>query len=147
MLPVLSANAQTRRSHLIHRRVSGRHQPMTKIIDILREEHRNIEKLLLVLERELLVFNRGERPDYHVVRSVIEYFQDYPDRCHHPKEDMVFEKLKARDPIAAASVGDLEAEHGKGSKRLWRGARASGTGPASPGSVRAHRGSDTTSLT
>jgi hemerythrin-like domain-containing protein len=33
---------------------------------------------------------------------------------------MVFEKLKARDPIAAAGVGDLEAEHGKGSERLWR---------------------------
>lgn len=93
---------------------------MTQIIDILREEHRNIEKLLLVLERELCVFNRGERPDYHVVRSLIEYFQDYPDCCHHPKEDMVFEKLKARDPIAAAGVGNLEAEHGKGSERLWR---------------------------
>jgi hemerythrin-like domain-containing protein len=93
---------------------------MTQIIDILREEHRNIEKLLLVLERELCVFNRGEQPDYHVVRSVIEYFQDYPDCCHHPKEDMIFEKLKVRDPIAAASVGDLEAEHRKGSKRLCR---------------------------
>jgi len=31
------------------------------IIDSLRQEHRNIEKLLLVLERELSVFDRGER--------------------------------------------------------------------------------------
>ena len=112
------------RSQLLHRNVSGRHQPMTEILDILREEHHNIEKLLLVLERELRVFNSAERPDYHVVQSVIEYFQDYPDCCHHPKEDMIFEKLKARDPAAAASVGDLEAEHGKGSKRLRRVARA-----------------------
>jgi hemerythrin-like domain-containing protein len=96
---------------------------MTQIIDILRDEHRNIEQLLLVLERELCVFNRAERPDYHVVQSVIEYFQDYPDCCHHPKEDMIFEKLKARDPITAASIGDLEAEHGNGSKRLGRVAR------------------------
>ncbi len=110
-------------SHLLHRNVSGRHQPMTEILDILREEHRNIEKLLLVLERELSVFNRAERPDYHVVQSVIEYFQDYPDCCHHPKEDVIFEKLKARNPTAAASVGNLGAEHGKGSKRLQRVAR------------------------
>ncbi len=96
---------------------------MTQIIGILRDEHRNIEKLLRVLERELSVFNRAERPDYHVVQSVIEYFQDYPDCCHHPKEDMIFEKLKARDPATAASIGDLEAEHGKGSKRLGRVAR------------------------
>jgi hemerythrin-like domain-containing protein len=103
--------------------ILGRIHPMPQIIDILREEHHNIEKLLLVLERELCVFNRAERPDYHVVRSVIEYFQDYPDRCHHPKEDIIFEKLKARDPITAASVGDLEAEHESGSKRLGRVAR------------------------
>jgi len=94
-----------------------------QIIDILRDEHCNIEKLLLVLEQELCVFNRAERPDYHVVQSVIEYFQDYPDCCHHPKEDMIFEKLKARDPITAASIGDLEVEHEKGSKRLGRVAR------------------------
>ena len=112
-----------RRRNLINGRVAARHQPMRQIIDILRDEHRNIEKLLLVLDRELSVFNRAERPDYHVVQSVIEYFQDYPDSCHHPKEDMIFAKLKARDPVTAASIGDLEAEHGKGSKRLARVAR------------------------
>lgn len=96
---------------------------MMQIIDILRDEHRNIEKLLRVLERELSVFNRAERPDYHVVQSVIEYFQDYPDSCHHPKEDLIFEKLRARDPATAAGIGDLEAEHVAGSKRLARVAR------------------------
>jgi hemerythrin-like domain-containing protein len=111
------------RRHLIKGRVAARHQPMKQIIDILRDEHCNIEKLLLVLDRELSVFNRAERPDYHVVQSVIEYFQDYPDSCHHPKEDMIFEKLKVRDPVTAASIGDLQAEHGKGSKRLARVAR------------------------
>ena len=45
------------------------------IIDVLRQEHRNIEKLLLVLERELDVFAWGERPDYEVVQAVIAYFQ------------------------------------------------------------------------
>ncbi len=97
---------------------------MTAIIDILLEEHRNIEKVLLVLEQELDVFDRGEQPDYEVLQAVISYFQDYPDCCHHPKEDMVFEKLKARDPVAAESIGDLEAEHQEESKRLHRLAQA-----------------------
>src|SRR5215831_7386106 len=39
------------------------------VIDILRQEHRNIESLLLVLERELSLFARGERPDYDVVHT------------------------------------------------------------------------------
>ena len=33
---------------------------MTYIIEVLRQEHRNIESLLRVLERELSVFDRGE---------------------------------------------------------------------------------------
>ena len=93
---------------------------MTKIIETLRQEHRNIEELLLLLEQELNVFNRNERPDYEIVQAVISYFQDYPDCCHHPKEDMIFEKLKTRDPVAAESVGDLETEHQNERERLRR---------------------------
>jgi hemerythrin-like domain-containing protein len=93
---------------------------MTEMVEILRQEHRNIESLLRVLERELSVFDRGERPDYDVVLAVIDYFEDYPESCHHPKEDMIFERLKTRDPVAAASIGDLKAEHQEGTKRLRR---------------------------
>ena len=49
------------------------------VINILRQEHRNIERLLLVLERELAIFARGGRPDYEVIHAVIAYFQVYPD--------------------------------------------------------------------
>jgi hemerythrin-like domain-containing protein len=68
---------------------------MTDIIEVLRQEHRNIESLLCVLERELSVFDRGDRPDYEVVLAIIDYFKDYPDCCHHPKEDMIVEKLRS----------------------------------------------------
>jgi hemerythrin-like domain-containing protein len=97
---------------------------MKEIIEVLRQEHRNIEKLLLVLERELSVFDRGDRPDYEVVLAVIDYFKGYPDSCHHPKEDIIAEKFKARDPIAASTIGDLEAEHREGARRLRRVAQA-----------------------
>jgi len=93
---------------------------MTRNIEALREDHRNIEELLVVLEHEISVFSRSERPDYEIIQAVIGYFQDYPDCCHHPKEDMIFEKLKARDPVAAQSVGDLEAEHLNEHTRLGR---------------------------
>jgi hemerythrin-like domain-containing protein len=116
---------------------------MTYVIEILRQEHRNIEKLLRVLERELSVFDRGERPDYEVVLAVIgpgggfhirgpaktgktligavaQSFKDYPESCHHPKEDMIFERLKERDAATAATIGNLEAEHQEGARRLRR---------------------------
>ena len=97
---------------------------MTYMIEVLRQEHWNIESLLRVLEQELRVFERGDRPDYEVILAVINYFRDYPDSCHHPKEDLIVGKLKARDPLAAATIGDLEAEHREGAKRLRRVALA-----------------------
>jgi hemerythrin-like domain-containing protein len=97
---------------------------MPKIIEILLEEHQNIEKLLLVLEHELDLFDRGARPDYEILQSIIQYFQDYPESCHHPKEEMIFAKLQARDPDAARGFGDVEAEHELETKRLHSFARA-----------------------
>jgi hemerythrin-like domain-containing protein len=94
------------------------------IIGRLSQEHRNIEKLLAVLERELEVFDRGDRPDYEVIRAVISYFEVYPEVYHHPQEDLVFAKLGTRDPAAAAKVGDLAREHRKGAERLRRVAHA-----------------------
>src|SRR5450756_2852168 len=97
---------------------------MPKIIELLLEEHRNIEKLLVVLEHELEVFDRGERPDYEILQTIIQYFQDYPESCHHPKEEMIFAKLNARDPAAAKRFGDVEAEHEVEAGRLRSFARA-----------------------
>ncbi len=74
------------------------------IIDLLRQEHRNMEKLLLVLEQELSVFDWAERPDYEVVWKIISYFKVYPDAYHHPQEDLIFKKVEARDPVAAANL-------------------------------------------
>ena len=90
------------------------------IIERLSQEHRNIEKLLAVLERELEVFDRGDRPDYEVIHAVISYFEVYTEVYHHPQEDMVFAKLRTRDPVAAAKVGNLALEHRKGAERLRR---------------------------
>jgi len=97
---------------------------MTRLIEILLDEHRNIEKLLHVLEQELEVFDHSESPDYEILQAVIDYFQDYPESYHHPKENIVFEKLKLRDPAAATQIGDAEAEHQVETNRLHQFARA-----------------------
>ena len=94
------------------------------IIERLRREHHNVERLLAVLERELKVFNYAGHTDYEVLRAIIGYFALYPEVYHHPQEDLVFAKLKIRDPAAAAKVGDLAREHRNGTERLQRAAQA-----------------------
>jgi hemerythrin-like domain-containing protein len=80
--------------------------------------------LLRAMEEELRVIDRGERPDYEVIGAIIEFFKKYPGACHHPKEDIIYEKFKARGPDRVASIADLEAEHREGAVRLRRVAQA-----------------------
>jgi hemerythrin-like domain-containing protein len=92
------------------------------IIERLSREHRNLEKLLAILERE--IFDCGDHPDCQVVRAIISYFEVYPKFYHHPQEDLVFAKLRIRDPAAAAKIGDLAREHREGDESLRRLAQA-----------------------
>lgn len=84
---------------------------MPEALSRLREEHENILRLLDALEHQVAVFESGKRPDYDVLSAVADYFTGFPDRCHHPKEDLILQKLRRRDPAAAAQVGDLETDH------------------------------------
>ena len=86
---------------------------MTDILAALRQDHRNLGQLLKATERQLDRFDRGETPDYDILQGVLDYCLSYPDLYHHPKEDLVFERLKQLDPGAAAEIGDLHAEHNK----------------------------------
>jgi hemerythrin-like domain-containing protein len=84
---------------------------MSKVVRALRREHADIARLLDALERELDVFDQGGTPDYDIVQGVIDYCLAYPDLYHHPKEDLVLDRLRQRDPQAAAAIGELQPEH------------------------------------
>lgn len=84
---------------------------MTYILDSLQRDHQNIEQLLKVLEGELELFEKSERPDYEIIEEIVRYFQSYPELFHHPKEDLVFNKMKQVSPGAISQIGDLGADH------------------------------------
>lgn len=84
---------------------------MPAVIDSLRQEHVNMAKLLDLLDRQIAIFESGGSPDYEIVFGVVEYLKDWSDRWHHPKEDLVLDKLRIRDPAAADAVGELEKHH------------------------------------
>jgi hemerythrin-like domain-containing protein len=92
--------------------MTDRKEPsMAEVMRVLYQDHRNLAKLLNVLERQLAVFEDSGLPDYDVIRGVLDYCTSYPDVCHHPKEDLVLNALSARDAAAADRVGDLRADH------------------------------------
>ncbi len=84
---------------------------MPKVLQILREEHATMSELLRLLKRQIGALAAGEVPDYALLNDLTHFVVDYFDGYHHPKENLVYEQLKARDPAAAERVGDLAAEH------------------------------------
>jgi hemerythrin-like domain-containing protein len=84
---------------------------MEDVLLLLRLEHANQQKLLNVLERQIGLFKNGVTIDYDNIEAIVDYFLDYPNRCHHPKEDALFRKLRARDGAATEAVGNLLGEH------------------------------------
>ena len=84
---------------------------MSNVIAALDRDHANMAKLLQLLESEILAIEVGKTPDYPLLQDIMRYMTQYPDRFHHPKEDVVFAQLVKRDPGARADVEKLVKEH------------------------------------
>ncbi|MCP5082201.1 MAG: hemerythrin domain-containing protein [Alphaproteobacteria bacterium] len=97
---------------------------MSAVIDSIRNEHRTMARLLDLLEGQIDLFEKTDQPDYDLIREIIDYFLTFPDLYHHPKEDLVFRKLKARDAKSVEPFGELEELHEEVSERLHEFTRA-----------------------
>lgn len=93
---------------------------MATPLDTLREDHGNTARLLDALARQIGIFAEEGTPDYDVIVGVAEYFLDYPDLCHHPKEDAIAARLLATQPVEAAAIADLAGEHELARERARR---------------------------
>jgi len=84
---------------------------MSDVIAALMLDHANIAKILELLESEILAIEVGKTPDYPLLQDIMCYMNQYPDRIHHPREELVLEKLVARDPTARTAVEDALDQH------------------------------------
>lgn len=74
-------------------------------------EHRYQALLLNALEKQVGQLNQELEPDVEVLYGVMHYMTNFPDRYHHPKEDLIFERLAQRDPSQRVMVDKLQAAH------------------------------------
>ena len=84
---------------------------MPDMLFLLRLEHGNQSKVLGLIEDQVAAADAGTPMDEELLSLACEYFSDYPDRCHHPKEDLVYKLLSKRDPDSCSGLPDLIAEH------------------------------------
>ena len=93
---------------------------MKEAIAILKSEHGSISALLHALkELARMAHDATARPRFQVLRSMLRYIDEYPEKLHHPKEDEhLFARVAARAPEARALVEDLKAEHVEGERLI-----------------------------
>src|SRR5262245_15649452 len=93
---------------------------MKNAIQVLKSEHRSISAVLSGLkEVARMAQETTERPDFRVLRAMLCYIDEYPERLHHPKEDRyLFARLAARWPIAQPLIDRLQADHVEGARRM-----------------------------
>lgn len=84
---------------------------MSDVIAALERDHANIAKLLELLESEILAIEVGKTPDYPLMQDIMRYMTQYPDRFHHPKEELIFAQLLKREPGTRADVEEMLEEH------------------------------------
>jgi len=89
---------------------------MKDAIAILKSEHRSISAVLHGLkELARMAQDATVRPRFQVLRSMLRYIDEYPERLHHPKEDEhLFARVAAQAPQARKLIDELKKEHEQG---------------------------------
>ncbi|HCO44300.1 hemerythrin domain-containing protein [Immundisolibacter sp.] len=85
--------------------------PVHPLAKRLRDDHRHLLRVLAVLEAQLEALGRAEDVDFDLMLDAMTYITEFPNRLHHPVEDVLFEQLADRDASAATVCREQIAEH------------------------------------
>lgn len=81
------------------------------IIDALRREHTHMRSVLGIVADVLTTLEAGRAGDFVLLANAVYYMRKFPGAVHHPKEDAIFERLAAADPMWKKEVDKARAQH------------------------------------
>ena len=89
-------------------------------LQIIRDEH---SSLAAMLRSMLMMVERGpaDNPQqfFDVLRAMLFYIDEFPERLHHPKEsDLLFPRVVRAAPMVMDAVARLEHDHVNGEKAV-----------------------------
>ncbi|MDK9724699.1 MAG: hemerythrin domain-containing protein [Sterolibacteriaceae bacterium MAG5] len=86
----------------------------------IHDEHRSLAAIVHGLKyiiRE--VREKGIAPDFKLIWAMIYYIDAFPEKLHHPKENVyLFAKLRQRTHEADTVLDELERQHTEGSRHV-----------------------------
>jgi hemerythrin-like domain-containing protein len=100
--------------------------PAAAALRVIHDEHRVLEAMLLTMPLLVRQRQRHDVPaNFTVLRAMLCYIAEYPERLHHPKEEAhLFPALREARPDLSPVIEQLSAQHAEGEARLGRLERA-----------------------
>ncbi|MBC7735506.1 MAG: hemerythrin domain-containing protein [Bacteriovorax sp.] len=89
-------------------------------LSIIRDEHQALAAMLRSLSMLLAEHRRkGVPPDFGVLRAMLLYVDEFPEKLHHTKEsELLFPMLRSRSAEAAEVLDKLDHDHAQGEKAI-----------------------------
>jgi hemerythrin-like domain-containing protein len=89
-------------------------------LTIIRQEHAALAAMLRSLPLLLDHHRRqGTLPDFALLRAMLFYIDEFPERLHHRKEDeMLFPMVRKRCPELSVALDQLERDHEHGERAI-----------------------------
>ena len=87
-----------------------RHDPLEKATDVLKQDHRVIEKVLAVVERFAEAPDKASLTDWE---KALDFIRGFADKCHHLKEEKILFPALEKHGIAreGGPIGMMLVEH------------------------------------
>jgi hemerythrin-like domain-containing protein len=106
--------------------VRGDYRMAHATLTVIRDEHAALAAMLRsVLLLLALYRRRAETPDFGLLRAMLFYIDEFPQRLHHPKEStLLFPKLRLRSDAVGAVLDRLDREHDQGESMIRNVERA-----------------------
>ena len=86
---------------------------MGKGLEELYADHANVRVLLQLPESEMERYRNGAVPDFELLHSIVNDIAVFQNLVHHPREDLVYERLIRRDPTSVEPILDLLTDHAR----------------------------------
>lgn len=80
-------------------------------------EHRLIERMIALIEKELVRIDQTQSADILFLDQAVDFVRTYADRCHHGKEEDILFRELAKKPLTPEQqriMTELVREHVKG---------------------------------
>lgn len=86
---------------------------MHRIQRQLHTDHSHLLRLLECFSHEIdcYDFDSQRSADLDIILSALDYIQTYPDKWHHPAEDIIFNRLLKKNVKESSLIEQLQNEH------------------------------------